>query len=99
MRTLGLLPARGLLLACVLLPLAACSWWGSDEDPCVSTEEYQQAQDVPDLTVPAGLDKPDSSGRLRVPPGPPAAEPLSQSAGCLPRPPSYFDKPLKEAGK
>lgn len=90
---------RGLLLACVLVLLAGCSWWGGNEDPCISAEEYQQAQEVPDLTVPAGLDKPDASGRLQVPPGPPAAEPLSQSAGCLPRPPSYFDKPLKEAGK
>ncbi len=86
------------LMSAVLL-LGGCSWWGHEADPCVSVEEYQQAQEVPALTVPAGLDKPDASGRLNVPAEPQAAEPLSQTAGCLLRPPSYFDKPLKETAK
>jgi uncharacterized lipoprotein len=75
--------------------LAGCSF-GKDEDACVSEEEYQEAQVAPDITVPPGLDKPASTGRLNVPPGPAEGEALAKTAGCLQQPPSYFDKPLKE---
>lgn len=82
-------------LVCAFTAIAGgCSFWGGGEDSCVSVEEYQEATSAPLLSVPPGLDRPDESGRLDIPPGPEPAEPLSQNAACLPRPPDFFDKPL-----
>lgn len=79
---------------------AGCSVWGEegDADACVSAEEYQQALEAPDLSVPAGLDRPDTSLRLDVPDGPLPQRPLERDAACLQRPPSFFDKPLVPDG-
>lgn len=87
----------GLPLACMVL-LSACSFWGR-EDSCALAGEYQQAAAVADVSVPAGLDAPDATGHLNVPPAPVPAEPLARTAGCLQRPPGYFDKPVKEPAK
>lgn len=82
----------------VLLTIGAggCSLWGDDND-CESIEEYQTAQAAPELSVPAGLDKPDPSARLSVPEEPLSNEPLSKKSACLQRPPTYFDKPLQKS--
>lgn len=90
-------PGRVLLIGMVIL-LGGCSFWG-DDDVCTLAEEYQQAQLAPDLSIPPGLDQPDSANRLNVPAGPLPEQPLSSNAGCLQRPPGYFDKPLKENDK
>lgn len=81
-------------LVSVALGAAGCSLW-RDDDECASVEEYQTAQAAPELSVPAGLDKPDPSARLSVPEEPLANEPLSKNSACLQRPPNYFDKPLE----
>lgn len=83
-------------LAILLTPatgLGGCTWWG-EENPCESAEEYQQSQSVPPIAVPAGLDRPETPGRLVIPEGPLPAEPLEKTAACLQRPPNYFDKPV-----
>jgi uncharacterized lipoprotein len=79
-----------------VLSLGSCSFW-DEEEPCDSVEEYQFAQAAPEISVPAGLDKPDPAAKLKVPEEPVPAEPLSKNAACLQRPPNYFDKPLKDA--
>lgn len=83
--------------------VGGCSFWGSDEaagqEDCASEEEYQTAPVAPELSVPAGLDRPDPSTRLDVPGGPIPAEPLAKTAACLQRPPNYFDKPLNAPAK
>jgi len=83
-----------------LLALGGCSLWGGGDDPeeCASPEEYQAAKVAPDLSVPAGLDRPDPTPRLDIPGQPLPAEPLERTAACLQKPPDYFDKPLEAAG-
>lgn len=80
------------------LIVGGCAFWGDAQDECVSVEEYQSARAVPDISVPAGLDRPDDSKRLYIPPGPEPVEPLSRQAGCLARPPDFFDKPIGTQG-
>jgi uncharacterized lipoprotein len=80
----------------VTLVVGGCSLWGNDE-PCESVEEYQAAQAAAELSIPAGLDKPDPSARLDIPEEPQPLEPLAKNAACLQQPPNYFDKPLKDS--
>jgi uncharacterized lipoprotein len=88
---------RAALLVLLAATLAGCFFGGKDEDACVSVEEYQDAKAAPEISVPAGLDRPDESTRLNVPTGPEPVEPLSQKAACLQWPPDYFDKPLTKS--
>jgi uncharacterized lipoprotein len=83
----------GLLL---VLSCASCGF-GRDDNECESFEEYQKAATAPEITVPAGLDKPDPSSRLNVPPSQVPGEALSKEAECLQRPPTYFDRPILPA--
>lgn len=73
--------------------MPACFLGGSADD-CARVEEYQSSESGPQVRVPAGLDRPEETERLEIPPGPIAMEPLSRQAGCLPRPPDYFDRPI-----
>lgn len=85
-------------LSLLLATMTGCSFW-SDDDPCESVQEYQQSRQAPEITAPAGLDRPDDSRALHIPDGPLPAEPLASNAGCLPKPPNYFDKPIIPAPK
>ena len=87
-----LLSRHLLAMAVVATALSGCSFWGDDEEACVSEEEYQEARVAPDLSIPAGLDRPDPSGRLNIPEEPQPVAPLSKNAACLQRPPNYLDK-------
>lgn len=91
---LSLVVGRSCWIGGILLLMAGCSFWRDDTPDCTSLEEYQSALTAPEISVPAGLDRPDASTRLYIPPGPEPAEPLEKNAGCLARPPDYFDKPL-----
>jgi len=73
--------------------VGGCSLWGGD-NPCASEEEYQAAQSVQAISVPAGLDRPSQAALLNIPDEPKPAEPLSRNAECLQFPPNYFDKPV-----
>lgn len=90
-------PCRLAIVVMVVWGVGGCSVW-SDDDPCESEEEYQAAQAAQEISVPAGLDKPDPSTKLNVPDEPKPAEPLSKTAACLQRPPDYFGKTLKDPG-
>jgi hypothetical protein len=88
------------VIACLLASLAGgCSFWGDDEDRCVSVEEYQDAGTAPLITVPDGLDRPGPALRMDIPDVPPPAQPLSQTVRCLQEPPDFFDRPLKKTGE
>ncbi len=89
---------RAGLIGLLVASLTGCFFWsGDEEDKCVSVEEYQDAQVAPEISVPAGLDRPEESTRLNIPTGPESVEPLSQKAACLQWPPGYFDKPLTKS--
>ena len=79
--------------------LAGCSWFGfgSKAPDCKSIEEYQNSANLPPVTVPPDLNRPDEHGGLKIPAGPLPAEPLSDNAACLARPPDYFKKPTPAA--
>jgi uncharacterized lipoprotein len=89
--------ARPNVLAPLALALAGCSFWGEAEDKCASVEEYQDAKIASEISIPAGLDRPDPTGKLVVPAGPEPVQPLSKNAACLQWPPDYFDKPLTKS--
>ena len=88
---------RVFLLVMLAAAASSCAFWRDDENPCESSEEYQQAHVAADIQVPAGLAAPESAGRLAIPAGPVAEKPLADNAACLQRPPNYFDKPLRTA--
>ncbi|MGC4028124.1 MAG: hypothetical protein QM696_04540 [Steroidobacteraceae bacterium] len=90
-------PVIGLVLAAVVM-LPGCRVLGSS-NTCNKPQEYQQAQDLPALHVPLGLDAPDTRAALRIPPldQPPVA-PRSEKDPCLDEPPAYASTPAAPAG-
>jgi uncharacterized lipoprotein len=82
---------RGILLLLLLLPLASgCFFRGAGARACHSPQAYQKAQTVPPLTIPSGLDAPDTTNALRLPtlnePPPP---PRKGNQPCLDEPPPF----------
>jgi hypothetical protein len=71
-----------------------CFFFGSDSEECAKAEEYQRSESRPPINVPGGLDRPEMTDRLDIPPGPEPAEPLAETATCLQQPPDYFDRPI-----
>jgi|SRR5579864_2346132 uncharacterized lipoprotein len=83
--------ARAIVLLLLLLPLAGCHLFRSaSAKACHSPQPYQKAQSVPPLTIPPGLDAPDTTSALRLPalnePPPPKR---SGSQPCLDEPPPF----------
>jgi uncharacterized lipoprotein len=93
LRTASLNSLRALALMVLGGALGGCFFWG-EEDPCAKAEEYQSSASLPPLSVPPGLDSPDTAARLEIPEGPEPGEPLAETAACLQRPPDYFDRPI-----
>jgi len=60
---------------------------------CRGIEDYQTAQEVPALRVPAGMDSPDVKNVLKIPPPPVAPPPLGGKDACLEAPPRYREAP------
>jgi uncharacterized lipoprotein len=64
---------------------------------CKGPEGYADAQTLPSLQIPAGLESPDTRNALRIPdlstPEPP---PRKRSQGCLDEPPPYIIAKPKE---
>jgi uncharacterized lipoprotein len=80
----------GLLLG-ALFALAGChSLHAFKDKPCNKPAAYTQAQSIPPLKIPTGLDAPDNHGALKIPqlnePEPPPRNPRDP---CLDEPPSY----------
>ena len=83
---------RGIVLLLLLLPLAGgCHVFRSARaKECHSPQPYQKAQTVPPLTIPAGLDPPDTTNALRLPAlKEPAPPPRKGTQPCLDEPPPY----------
>ena len=86
-RTLGF----GLLLLLLLPLISSChAFRSASARACHGPQQYQKAQTVPPLKIPAGLDAPDTSSALRLPalnePAPPARK---GSQPCLDEPPPF----------
>jgi uncharacterized lipoprotein len=89
---------RRIVLLVLLLPLVGgCFLRGASTKACHSPQNYQKAQTVPPLKIPAGLDAPDTTNALRLPTlKEPAAPPRSGKQPCLDEPPPYkVTKPAK----
>ena len=82
---------RGIVLLLLLLPLAGgCIFRGASTKACHGPQPYQKATTVPPLTIPAGLDPPDTTTALKLPTlnePPPAARKGNQP--CLDEPPPF----------
>jgi uncharacterized lipoprotein len=83
--------ARAIVLLLLLLPLAGCHIFRSaSTKACHQPQPYQQAQTVPPLKIPPGLDAPDTTNALRLPtlnePPPPKR---SGKQPCLDEPPPF----------
>lgn len=87
------------LLAAVVCVTSGCNpFRRSQADAvCKGPEGYSDAATVPALTIPPGLESPDTRGALRIPdlatPEPP---PRKRSQGCLDEPPPYLVVKPKE---
>jgi uncharacterized lipoprotein len=99
-RTLAVkrLLAVGFLIAVVCVT-SGCNPFrrSSANTTCKEAEAYAQAQTIPSLKIPAGLESPDTRSALRVPdlstPEPP---PRMRAQGCLDEPPPYVIAKPKE---
>lgn len=77
-----------------LLPLAlgaaGCHPFRHFEYACHKQQPYQLASSVPPLKIPTGLDAPDATNALRLPPlNEPAPPPRKGHEPCLDEPPPY----------
>jgi uncharacterized lipoprotein len=70
--------------------LAGC-FSSSPDKRCAKPKEYQKSTSLPDLKIPEGLEAPDHSATMVVPPVPPADQ-GGVISDCLDRPPDYFRK-------
>ncbi len=80
------------LSAAVLLALSGCKTLHhlTHDDSCNKPQPYQRATSIPPLTIPQGLDAPDTSHALDVPKlDEPAPPPRRPSDPCLSAPPSF----------
>jgi uncharacterized lipoprotein len=89
----------GLTLLAVLVT-AGCNPFrrhSSAAELCKEPEGYAQAAEAKSLSIPAGLESPDTRSALRIPalatPPPP---PRTKEQGCLDQPPSYTVTKPKE---
>jgi uncharacterized lipoprotein len=90
--------AIGLLAAVVSVTSGCNPFRRSHADAvCKGPEGYANAQEMPPLQIPPGLESPDTRGALRIPslntPEPP---PRRESEGCLDTPPKYTIAKPKE---
>lgn len=80
------------LSAAALLALGGCKTLHhlTHEDSCNKPQPYQRAVSIPPLTIPQGLDAPDTSHALEVPKlDEPAPPPRGPEDPCLSAPPPF----------
>ena len=87
---------RALILMPVLMATvitAGCNPFrrhSSASELCKLPEGYSQAKEAKSLTIPAGLESPDTRNALRVPDlSTPETPPRTHGQGCLDEPPAY----------
>ena len=79
---------RVAVLALILLPLAGCKLL-TRANSCDKPGEYESAQNMPPLKVPAGLDAPDTRASLPIPDLAEPEKPRQPGDPCLDAPPPY----------
>ena len=78
------------LICAVLLALAGCHSLRNREFSCHKKQPYMAATSVAPLKIPAGLDNPDTTNALHIPPlNEPAPPPRKGKQPCLDEPPSF----------
>lgn len=77
----------GLFALLSVAVLAGC-FSSSPDKRCGKPKEYQKSSSLPDLKIPEGLEAPDRSSTMVVPP----ADQGGVISDCLDRPPDYFRK-------
>jgi uncharacterized lipoprotein len=81
------------LMCAVLVALAGChpfQVFRTGEFSCHKKQAYMAATSVPPLKIPAGLDTPDTTNALHIPPlNEPAPPPRKGKQPCLDEPPSF----------
>jgi hypothetical protein len=71
-------------------------WRGATSKSChASKAPYMQAKSVPPLTVPSGLDSPDTTNALRLPALNEPPPPPRHGGPCLDEPPPFKVQPAK----
>jgi uncharacterized lipoprotein len=77
--------------------LSGCSLLSKLQPDCHHPQDYQRVREVPPLTVPPGLDKPNTSGALTIPTVELAPPPPGARDTCLDIPPRYQAAPANKA--
>jgi hypothetical protein len=67
--------------------LGGCSTFSTCPSP---PEELMEAAEVPPISVPLGLETPDTADALKIPELTEPERPRKEEEGCLDAPPSYF---------
>ena len=88
---------RTLSLVTVILLSAGCSLFSSDES-CHKPQDYESSKSIARLTVPPGMDAPDTRDALVIPDV--TAPEAPRGGACLDSPPSYRgDRPAPSDAK
>jgi uncharacterized lipoprotein len=74
------------------LPLSGCALVAAD---CHKPAVYMEAESIPPLTVPAGLDAPDTKAALKVPELATPERVRGANEPCLDAPPRYTAPPAR----
>jgi hypothetical protein len=77
--------------------LNGCHFFSRGGD-CHKQQEYQRAASVNPLSVPPGLDTPNTAGALVIPAAELAPPPPGPNEACLDVPPHYKPAPTNKAG-
>jgi uncharacterized lipoprotein len=88
---------RIVMTVAMAVAMSGCHLLGKLQPNCHKPQEYQAAKEVSPLIVPAGLDKPNTSGALVVPVVTLAPPPPGPKDACLDVPPRYQPAPSNKA--
>ena len=78
----------GVALLALTLGVSGCAMFHSKS--CHEAQPYTKAKNVPPLTIPAGLDAPDTTNALRLPAlNEPTPPPRTGKQPCLDEPPPF----------
>jgi uncharacterized lipoprotein len=88
---------RVLLIVAAAALMSGCHLFSKLTPDCHTRQEYQRAGQVPPLTVPPGLDRPNTQGALVIPTVDLAPPPPGPKDACLDVPPRYQPAPPNKA--
>ena len=83
---------QGFIGAVLIFGLSGCFLRGGGMPSCNKEQEYQSANNIEPLRVPDGLDQPDRSNSLIIPPASAGAKERQKGDPCLEDPPDYFGR-------